>query len=126
MDLRHLPEGTHSLAVRPGSLARLAFQNGAGVRGGELAVKPPASLSPDQNHERPIPVQAKIGPRGRICTCNLPGLGGTPLLIGLHAVDAHGRTRTDTVRVLSALSLRWTTWARLVPREGFPPPTSPS
>ncbi len=26
MDLRHLPEGTHSLAPRPGSLARLAFQ----------------------------------------------------------------------------------------------------
>ena len=25
MDLRHLPEGTHSLAPRPGSLARLAF-----------------------------------------------------------------------------------------------------
>ncbi len=26
MDLRHLPEGTHSLAPRPGSLAGLAFQ----------------------------------------------------------------------------------------------------
>src|SRR5437867_9679890 len=26
VDLRHLPEGTHSLAPRPGSLARLAFQ----------------------------------------------------------------------------------------------------
>ena len=26
MDLRHLPEGTHCLANRPGSLARLAFQ----------------------------------------------------------------------------------------------------
>ena len=25
------------------------------------------------------------GPRGRSCTCNLPGLSGTPLLIGLHA-----------------------------------------
>ena len=39
---------------------------------------------------------------------------------------AHGRICTDTVRVLSALSLHWTTWAKLVPREGFPPPTSPS
>ena len=26
VDLRHLPEGTHSLAHRPGSLVRLAFQ----------------------------------------------------------------------------------------------------
>src|ERR1035441_9431691 len=26
VDLRHLPEGTHCLANRPGSLARLAFQ----------------------------------------------------------------------------------------------------
>ena len=25
VDLRHLPEGTHSLAPRPGSLVRLAF-----------------------------------------------------------------------------------------------------
>ncbi len=80
--MRHLPEGTHSVAPKPGTLVRLAFQNGAGVRGGELAVKPPASLSPDQNHERPIPVQAKNGPRGRGCTCNLPVLSGTPLLLG--------------------------------------------
>src|SRR5438093_12432449 len=92
VDLHHLPEGTHSLAPRPGSLARLTFQ---------------------------------IGPRGRIRTCNLPGLSGTPLLVGLHAVGAHGRICTDTVRVLSAPSLPWTTWAKVVPREGFPPPTSP-
>ena len=26
MDLRHLPVGTHSLAPKPGSLVRLAFQ----------------------------------------------------------------------------------------------------
>src|ERR1017187_590465 len=59
VDLRHLPEGTHSLAPRPGSLVRWTFQkNGAGVRGVELVVKPPASLSPDRNHLRPIPIQA--------------------------------------------------------------------
>ena len=58
VDLHHLPEGTHCLANRPGSLDRLTFQNGAGVRDGELVVEPRASLSPDQNHERPIPVQA--------------------------------------------------------------------
>ena len=27
---------------------------------------------------------------------------------------AHGRTRTGTLRILSALSLRWTTWAKVV------------
>ncbi len=29
VDLHHLPEGTHSLAPRPGSLVRLTFQIGA-------------------------------------------------------------------------------------------------
>ena len=29
MDLHHLPEGTHSLAPRPGSLDRWTFQNGS-------------------------------------------------------------------------------------------------
>src|SRR5882724_1644332 len=79
VDLRHLPEGTHSLAPRPGSLARWTLQ---------------------------------IGPRGRPRTCNLSVLSGTSLLIGLHAVGAHGRICTDTVRVLSAPSLHWTTWAK--------------
>ena len=60
VDLHHLPEGTHSLAPRPGPLVRLTFQIGAGVQGDELVVEPQASLSPDQNHERPIPVQAKL------------------------------------------------------------------
>src|SRR5436853_434174 len=32
--------------------------------------------------------------------------------LGYTRVGAHGRIRTDTVRVLSALSLRWTTWAK--------------
>ena len=32
--------------------------------------------------------------------------------LGLHAVGAHGRARTDTGRVLNALSLHWTTWAK--------------
>ena len=32
------------------------------------------------------------GPRGRICTCNLPGLSGTPLLIGPHAVGSPSRS----------------------------------
>ena len=68
--------------------------------------------------------RGKIGPRGRTCTCNLSGLSGMSLLVGLHAGKignrqsqianwngAHGRICTGTVRVLSALSLHWTTWA---------------
>src|SRR6266705_4483937 len=76
VDLHHLPEGTHCLANRPGSLDRWTFQ---------------------------------IGPRGRPRTCNLSVLSGTSLLIGLHAVGSPGRSSER----------------RLVPREGFPPPTSP-
>ena len=41
------------------------------------------------------------------------------------ATSAHGRICTGTVRVLSAPSLRWTTWAKLVAREGFAPSTFP-
>ena len=65
MDLHHLPEGTHCLANRPGSLDQLTFHIGADVRSGELAVEPPVSLSPDQNHQRSIPVQAKLVGVGR-------------------------------------------------------------
>lgn len=150
VDLRHLPAGTHSLAPKPGSLVRLAFQ------------KWPAEPKLDR---------AKAGPRGRICTCNLPGLSGTPLLLGytrlarqaeaLAKAGAPGQDCTDTKRGLSPLPLPWATGAgrngvmdswsiglmgqtgirspqqssnpllhysnpKLVPREGFPPPTSPS
>ena len=163
MDLRHLPGGTHSLAPRPGSLVRLAFQKlslwlllAENQRGGGGSLLPPGFLRglglavfpekegfrENEQPTKPLGQETVIapvhdvsifhvsfllnGPRGRGCTCNLPGLSGTPLLIGLHAVGAHGRICTDTVRVLSAPSLHWTTWAKLVPREGFPPPTSPS
>ena len=60
VDLHHLPEGTHSFAPKPGSLDRLTFQIGAGIRSDEHAVEPPASLSPDENHKRSIPVQTKL------------------------------------------------------------------
>src|SRR5947209_3854661 len=43
VDLRHLPEGTHSLAPRPGSLARLTFQ--IGRRGGTCTPRLPDSES---------------------------------------------------------------------------------
>ena len=64
--MHHLPEGTHCLANRPGSLDQLTFQVGADVRSGEHAVEPSASLSPDQNHKRSIPVQAKMVGVGRL------------------------------------------------------------
>ncbi len=35
VDLHHLPEGTHSLAPRPGSLVRLTFQSGLPSRSAE-------------------------------------------------------------------------------------------
>src|SRR6266581_3105843 len=64
-------------------------------------------------HESKNPtLHSETGPRGRPRTCNLSVLSGTSLLIGLHAVGAHGRICTDTVRVLSAPSLHWTTWAK--------------
>jgi hypothetical protein len=57
---------------------------------------------------------SRNGPRGRICTCNLPGLSETPLLIGLHAVGAPGQDCTDTERGLSPLPLLWATGAEMV------------
>ena len=116
VDSHHLPEGTHSLAPRPGSLGRLTFQNGAGVRGGELVVEPPASLSPDQNHERPVPVQANWSAWQDLhlqpfrLEQNASSLGYTRSLWTV--TSAHGRICTGTVRVLSAPSLHWTTWAK--------------
>ena len=94
---------THSLAPRPGSLVRLTFRNGAGVRGGELAVKPPASLSPDQNLERPIPVQAKLVRVAGIAPATFP-LRGAPLVVGLKdgVNGTPGRTLTYNRDVRSA------------------------
>ena len=150
VDLHHLPKGTHSLAPRPGSLVRLAFQKcsvwlllaesqrGGGLlnlplpgffRGLVLAVLPEKEGFRKYEHPtKPFGQETVIasvhyvstfhvsfllnGPRGRICTCNLPGLSGMPLLLGYTRVGAHGRICTDTVRVLSAPSLRWTTWAK--------------
>ena len=57
VDSHHLPEGTHSLAPRPGSLVRLTFQ---------MARRAEAR-------------KAKAGPRGRTCTRNFSVLSGTPL-----------------------------------------------
>src|SRR3989441_11872628 len=72
----------------------------------------PASLSPDRNRKRPIPIQTKWCPwqdlhlHGRRFELRASALGYTG-----DAIGAHGRICTDTSRVLSAPSLRWTTWA---------------
>ena len=79
MDLRHLPEGTHSLAPRPGSLARLAFQKWSTWQ--DLHLHP-----------------SRFERDASTCWATRGG--------------AHGRICTDTLRVLSAPSLHWTTWAK--------------
>ena len=115
--MRHLPVGTHSLAPKPGSLVRLAFQKWSerlllaeSQRGGGLQNLLSLSFVRDfgfavfaekegfRKHQQPAkpPGQEAViasahdgstfhvsfllnGPRGRTCTCNLPGLSGTPL-----------------------------------------------
>src|SRR6266487_5046969 len=78
VDLHHLPEGTHSLAPRPGPLVRLTFQKWCPW--------------PDSHrHWRRFELRASA--------------------LGYTGGRAHGRICTDTVRVLSALPLRWATWA---------------
>src|SRR5438034_3083629 len=64
--------------------------------------------------------RAKVGPRGRTCTCNLSVLSGTPLPWATRG-GAHGRIRADTSRVLSAPSLRWTPWAKWCRVRDFQP-----
>src|SRR3974377_1339250 len=120
-----MPEGTHSLAPRPGSLVPFAFQAArgcwsGGVLGGREQQSHCGSPSIQTIHYSNTPFGG-IGPRGRICTCTFEGLSFVPLRWAprgwlaepkLRAkVGAHGRICTDTLRVLSAPSLRWTTWA---------------
>ena len=113
MDLHHLPEGTHSLAPRPGALDRWTFQIGPRGRSG-------------------LPKSCEIdAPNGLVryrelqCTCNLSGLSGTPL----HWATRGWCPRSDLHRhcarfkcAVSALDYV----GEMVPREGFPPPTSRS
>ena len=105
MDLRHILQKKDALVSTEARFARpVDIPNGAGVRGSEHGIESLASLSPDQNHECPIPVQAKIGPRGRICTCTVEGLSFVPL-------------RWATRGWLAEPKLR----RRLVPTAGFAP-----
>ena len=67
--------------------------------------------------------QSPVLPRARLAYDACLNAGSTAVLahghhsktgapIGLHAVGAHGRICTGTVRVLRAPSLHWTTWAK--------------
>src|SRR5437764_6267746 len=89
VDLHHLPEGTHCLANRPGSLARLAFQKWSTWEDLHL-----------QRSRFERDASAYWATRGWLAEPKLTAKAG-----------AHGRSCTDTVRVLSAPSLHWTTWA---------------
>ena len=90
VDLHHLPEGTHSLAPRPGSLARLAFQKWSTWQ--DLHLQP-------SHFERDA--STCWATRGWLAELKLKAKAG-----------AHSRICTDTLRVLSAPSLHWTTWAK--------------
>src|SRR5579859_1914485 len=69
--------------------------------------------------------QCETSPRGRDCTCTVGGLSFVPLPWATRG-GAPGQGCTDTGRGLRPLPLPWATGAKkLVPREGFPPPTSP-
>ena len=77
-----------------------------------LWFNPPASLSPDRNRQRPIPIQTKSCPwRDLHLHDRRFELRASPLGYTGDAIGAHGRICTDTSRVLRAPSLRWTTWA---------------
>src|SRR5438094_2974055 len=103
---RHALVSTEARFARPVDIPNWCF--GAT----NLWFNPPASLSPDRNRKRPIPIQTKWCPwqdlhlHGRRFELRASALGYTG-----DAIGAHGRICTDTLRVLSAPSLRWTTWA---------------
>ena len=102
-----LSKGTHSLAPRPGSLVRWTFQKELAF--GATNVR--SSREPDYHltriHCRSTLIQT-IGPRGRIRTCNLPVLSGTPrsdwATRGKY-FGAPGQGCTDTLRILNPLPL---------------------
>ena len=104
--------GTHQ--VRPAYKAAVLFEYARMNGGMPWACTTSSKRRTHSLAPKPGPLDRltfQIGPRGRTCTCNLSGLSGTPLHWATRG-GAHGRIRTDTVRVLSAPSLRWTTWAK--------------
>ena len=82
MDLRHLPEGTRSLAPRPGSLVRLAFQKWSAWQ--DLHLQPSrfegdASSLGYTRLARQAEALAKAGAAGQDCTDTKRGLSPLPL-----------------------------------------------
>src|SRR5260370_39282364 len=88
VDLHHLPEGTHSLAPRPGSLDRWTFQIGPR---GRTSTRNLSGLSGTPLH---------WATRGWLAEPELAAKAG-----------GHRRSCAATVRALSAPSPHWTTWA---------------
>ena len=64
MDLHHLPEGTHSLAPRPGSLVRLTFQTGvprrSSTRLGNWRIRQDSHLQTLRSKRRMIVVSPRM------------------------------------------------------------------
>ena len=96
MDLHHLPEGTHSLAPRPGPLVRLTFLRagfknrpvrGPGLQSFRILA---VSRRPRALTRRPPTIlkQALSGARGRTCTCTREGLSFAPLHWATRAAGA--------------------------------------
>src|SRR5438876_6091644 len=102
VDSHHLPEGTHSLAPRPGTLVRLTFQNGLPRRSSESE-----GWSAWQDlHLQPFRLERNASALGYTRWCPRS--------------DSHRHFARFKCAV-SALDYV----GKLVPREGFPPPTSP-
>ena len=95
MDLHHLPEGTHSLAPRPGSLDRWTFQKWSAW--GDL-------------HSQGCSILSRTG---LLFPINHTPVGD-PGLAGLGDFEPPGSA------IPAEASRR-----EMVPREGVPPPTSP-
>ncbi len=127
--------GAHCLANRPGPLVRLTFQIGLPSRSSESE-----GWCPWQDlhlHCRRFELRASAlgytgdsGAPGQICTDTARGLSPSPLrwatgaACTLRAPARQGRFK-DTIGLASRSSKR-SGERRLVPREGVPPPTSPS
>src|SRR5437016_4315565 len=71
VDLHRLPEGTHSLAPRPGTLVRLTFQNGPRGR--------TCTCNLSVLSGTPLHWATRGGAHGRICTDTRRVLSALPL-----------------------------------------------
>ena len=110
VDLRHLPEGTHSLAPRPGSLVRLTFQ--IGPRGRTCT----CNLSVLSG--TPLRWATRGGGHGRICTDTVRVLSALSLRWTTWAKWCRVRDfHPQPLRSERSVSSRWTNAAKIVNRK---------